>query len=81
MRYRKKPIAIEAFQFTNVVLGEEGPEWANDKRITFANGKLRINTLEGVMTAEPGDYIILGIAGEIYPCKPKIFEATYEAVE
>jgi len=43
--------------------------------------EVRIRTLEGEMTASPGDYIITGIKGEAYPCKPDIFEATYEPVE
>jgi hypothetical protein len=46
-----------------------------------AFGTLGIPTLEGVMTAQPGDWIIRGVAGEIYPCKPDIFEQTYEAVD
>ena len=45
------------------------------------NGTLDIPTLEGVLVANPGDWIIKGIAGEVYPCKPDIFEATYERVE
>ena len=44
-------------------------------------GVILINTLEGVMKAMPGDYIIKGVQGEVYPCKPDIFEATYEKVE
>lgn len=44
-------------------------------------GTLGIPTLEGVMTASPGDYIIRGVQGEFYPCKPDIFEQTYEAVD
>jgi hypothetical protein len=47
---------------------------------TPAMGQLDIPTLEGVMTASPGDWIIRGVQGEFYPCKPDIFEATYEAV-
>lgn len=42
--------------------------------------RVKIETLEGTMTAEPGDWIITGVKGEIYPCKPDIFEATYELV-
>lgn len=60
MKYRKKPIIIEAYQ-TDV--------------------ELDIETLEGVMHANIGDYIITGINGEKYPCKPNIFEKTYEPVE
>ena len=44
------------------------------------NGLVQIATLEGVMTANPNDWIIQGVKGEIYPCKPDIFQATYEAV-
>lgn len=43
--------------------------------------ELKIETLEGVMTANPGDWIITGVNGEQYPCKPGIFEKTYEPVE
>ena len=47
---------------------------------TPSSGELYIPTLEGIMTAKPGDWIIRGVKGEFYPCKPDIFEATYEAV-
>jgi len=60
MKFRKKPIVIEAYQ-TDV--------------------PVEIHTLEGTMLARPGDWIITGIKGELYPCKPDIFEATYEPVE
>lgn len=82
MKFRKKPVVIDAFHFgyDNFV-----PEWF---RIAEGNGRLReyagevkINTPEGVMTASFGDWIIKGVAGEIYPCKAAIFDATYEAVE
>ena len=49
-------------------------------RIVVERPYLRIVTLEGTMTADPKDWIICGVKGEIYPCKPDIFEATYEAV-
>jgi len=81
MKYRKKPIIIEAFQE-----GKECPIWftkAVDKGIVYyneASGKLTICTLEGDMTVDKGDYIIQGVEGEIYPCKPGIFEKTYEEV-
>ena len=48
---------------------------------TVPTGELHIPTLEGVLTAKPGDWIIRGVKGEFYPCKPDIFAATYEAVE
>ena len=87
-RFRKKPVVIEAFQ-----LGVKWPEWWHEKHITNevtthnADGRHRggpdyalIHTLEGVMRAEKGDWIIRGVRGEIYPCKPDIFALTYEAV-
>lgn len=87
MRYRKKPVEIDAFKLGHDYM----PDWFLDKRsaneITTHNddGRPRggpdyalIKTLEGTMRAENGDYIIRGIKGEVYPCKPDIFEATYE---
>ncbi|MDT2663020.1 hypothetical protein P7E02_24375 [Enterococcus hulanensis] len=66
----------------------ERPEWLKkalyeDKTIEFFDvpEKLTIHTLEGSIYADIGDYIIRGVQGELYPCKPDIFEATYEAVE
>jgi hypothetical protein len=78
-RYRKKPVVIDAVQWTgrngNVVgtfLEDGGARWG-------AHGDgIAIFTLEGEMLASPGDYIIRGVQGEFYPCKPDIFEATYE---
>lgn len=61
MKYRKKPVIIEAIQFED-------------------NPYLKIETLEGIMKASVGDYIIKGVNGEFYPCKPDIFEKTYERV-
>ncbi|WP_017728508.1 hypothetical protein [Halalkalibacterium ligniniphilum] len=85
-KYRKKPVVIEAVQFTGK--NEEEIERFVDKpldklkvmgeRETVA---LFIETLEGEMTANVGDYIIKGINGEFYPCKPDIFEKTYEVVK
>ena len=82
MKYRKKPVVIEAF-----MLGIEYiPDWFMDK-VTANEIILRghdgadINTLEGVMHANLGDFIIKGVNGEIYPCKPDIFMKTYERVE
>lgn len=60
-------------------LAEEVP--ASGVSIDPATGFLLIATLEGVMQAKPGDYIIQGVEGEFYPCKPDIFEKTYEVVE
>lgn len=60
MKFRKKPVVIDAVKATELMY---------------------IDTLEGRMTAYPGDWIITGVKGERYPCKPDIFDATYEAVE
>ena len=82
MKYRKKPVVIEAFRWTGGLDQTEYPEWIVEAvkkgKITFADGKMLIETLEGTMTASPGDYTILGMKGEIYPCKPDIFDETYE---
>lgn len=80
MIYRKKPVEVDAFQFGK----DEYPLWfifrINKKTIILKNECAYIKTLEGTMTANKGDYIIKGVKGEIYPCKPDIFEATYEKV-
>lgn len=80
-KYRKKPITIEAIQFTKESL-EDVRNWLG-KDCIESNSKtmeLLINTLEGTMKASENDYIIKGIKGEFYPCKPDIFEQTYDAV-
>lgn len=77
--YRKKPVVIEAVRFD---AGCEPYELAKDVmagKVRYPeDGTMLINTLEGVMCAQPGDWIIRGVKGELYPCKPDIFEATYE---
>jgi hypothetical protein len=78
-KYRKKPVVIEAVEWTgsNVFDMEE---FASTKvEYTFDNC-LIVATLEGAMKANVGDYIIKGVQGEFYPCKPDIFEQTYEKV-
>lgn len=85
-KYRKKPVVIEAIQYTGDNF-KEIEELINDsptnREILFrpASERLVIRTLEGDMEANKGDFIIKGIQGEFYPCKPDIFEATYEKVE
>ena len=91
MKYRKKPIEIEAFQLNE--RGLVGEDWfweavSNNEIITHDFGKYHpspawceIKTHEGIMVARAGDYIIKGVKGEIYPCKADIFEQTYEVVE
>lgn len=79
MKYRKKPVVIEAIQLR--------PDTVNEC-LEFCEGKIKghpltgvvIETLEGDMLADNGDYIIKGVQGELYPCKPDIFEQTYEKV-
>lgn len=78
-QYRKKPVVIEAIKFDGTLTSLEAfniPEVSQD----FGSRTAQIYTLEGVMTAEPGDWIIKGVKGEFYPCKPDIFAATYEDV-
>ncbi|MFA6242685.1 MAG: hypothetical protein WC655_17230 [Candidatus Hydrogenedentales bacterium] len=86
-RFRKKPVVIEAVHYAgNGNMNPRGgaPDWLWDalsKGIAyFTNGgdPLRIKTLEGEHTVSPDDWIIQGVKGELYPCKPDIFEATYE---
>lgn len=87
-KYRKRPVVIEAFKWTGGHDQTEDPKWiieALEKDEAAIVGTrdmtgflMRIRTLEGIIFAQPGDYIIRGIQGEIYPCKPDIFEATYE---
>ena len=89
MKYRKKPVVIEAFQYDGDLKDRQGnyyvPDWAvqalNENTLYFENSELHIKILEGVHHASVGDYIIQGIKGELYPCKPDIFEATYEPVK
>jgi hypothetical protein len=91
MKYRKRPVEIEAIKWTGENEITDHPKWfrwaVNAQNITFGDFDPETNltsafiaTLEGKMEAKPGDFIIQGIKGEIYPCKPDIFEATYEKV-
>lgn len=99
MKFRKKPVVIEAFQMTKERRGDnsEWPNWLNQawnkdfsevgamgcEDYPNSNGKDRliIHTLEGNHLVNWNDFIIQGIHGELYPCKPDIFEATYEQIE
>lgn len=89
-KYRKKPIVIEAVEVARVIDADNRsvPVWAlaalHDGTIRVhyshhADPCLLIKTLEGEMCAELGDMLICGVKGELYPCKPDIFAATYEA--
>ena len=92
-KFRKKPVVIEAFQMTKKRRSDnsEWPIWLHKawnsdggRRLTISDDgsdRLIIETLEGNHLVSWDDYIIQGIKGELYPCKPDIFEATYEKVE
>ena len=91
MKARRKPVEVECFKF----YVDPIPDWfmdkmsegqvitrnCNYKRYTIDEAYCEINTLEGVMIGKGGDYIIKGVNGEIYPCKPDIFHKTYELLE
>lgn len=96
MKYRKKPVVIEAFQYDGDMINSSGkpyvPNWAikalNNNDMFYKEEYpcsepcgLFIKTLEGDMHVSVGDYIIKGINEELYPCNPDIFESTYELVE
>lgn len=84
-KYRKRPVEIEAIQFTRQNI-EEIVKFINNKVEISIEKRIdgiatcKIETLEGIMTAREGDYIIKGVNGEFYPCKSYIFEKTYEKV-
>jgi hypothetical protein len=89
-RYRKRPVVIEAIQFeqgNEVRSGRAIAEWCGGRLATGVKPsdhmdvsyRILIPTLEGTMHASPGDWIIRGVKGEFYPCKPDIFADTYEA--
>lgn len=85
--YRKKPVVIEAKKHSNVSTAKEIAEWIRSYEgecsVITENGRLvsfKIKTLEGDMKVITGDYVIRGVAGEFYPCKPGIFRQTYERI-
>ena len=96
MKFRKKPVVIEAFQMTKEtrVDNRDWPEWLNkawnddlgEPGSVFptvagtGDGTVSIGTLEGEMLVNFDDWIIQGVEGELYPCKPEIFAATYDKV-
>ena len=93
-QYRKKPVIVEAVQLDNINvpsvvrwIGEDKAKMNLESDEAWKLGKapptfsVTIQTLEGDMKAMPGDFIIKGVHGEFYPCKPDIFEKTYEAVK
>jgi hypothetical protein len=91
MRFRKKPVVIEAVKWTGENLREvidftglhhsaNKWTWEEYAEVVRKDG-LKIFTMEGSLMASIGDWIIKGVKGEFYPCKPDIFEATYESAE
>lgn len=82
MYYRKKPVVIEAIQWTGENI-KEISDFMGVSHISYElpSNKLSIITLEGTMIAKKGDFIIKGVEGEVYPCKPDIFAKTYEKID
>ncbi len=85
MKYRKRPVVIEAVQWLNrKIVCPPGPLWFAEAEergvISLAGTSLAIRTLEGEMTAGVGDWVIRGVKGELYPCRDDIFRMTYEPV-
>lgn len=95
MKFQKKPVVINAIQWTGdniedvLMFTGKHPKWdtwfknMDDyiHHVRLEHNTFKVFTLEGVMTANQGDWIIRGVKGEHYPCKPDIFEATYELIE
>lgn len=86
-KYRKKPVEIEAIEFMDTperieeIFNFMENETMRVDYSVYGRPAVLIETLEGTMRADVGDYIIKGINGEFYPCKPDIFKKTYEEVE
>lgn len=88
-KYRKLPVVIEAVQWLGNKLNETAPDWLRDALnstgapddtpgcVMRMGNEIHIGTLEGVMIAKPNDWIIRGVKGELYPCKPDIFASIY----
>lgn len=90
MKFRKKPIVIEAIQYIGTPeSNREIIDWTRDSATPAymdyydpaAGNVLYINTLEGTFMIRPGDWVVKGVKGEFYPCKPEQFEMTYERIE
>jgi hypothetical protein len=90
-QFRKRPVVIEAMQWDGTDDTWAALDWCGARPVDVTKGRdddgnkitetvQAIGTLEGDMVVTPGDWIIRGVQGEFYPCKPEIFEATYEAV-
>ena len=90
MRFRKKPVVIDAFQLTEDVYRDPAkwPKWTSEnfadplpRQPHMHEGVVYVRTMEGNMRADVNDWIIKGVKGELYPCKPDIFQQTYDPVE
>ena len=83
-RYRKKPVIIRAVQFLDTPESRRAIEFLSHgtvkRKLIFQKGELAIETLEGTVIANVGDWVIRGVYGGLYPCKPDIFKLTYEPV-
>lgn len=89
MKYRKKPVVIEAWKIADLLAAAKNDWKALPKQVAdaydrgqvlFLNGRLDVQTLEGWIGGYSDDMLICGVKGELYPCKPDIFEATYDVV-
>lgn len=92
-KYRKKPVVIEAYQYEGDFVSSgnwTAPDWVNEaynngilvyKEVGDTPPELYVKTIEGDMKCNYKDYIIKGVKGELYPCKPDIFEETYEVIK
>ena len=85
MRAQKKPVIIEYWKVTSLKIDDKVPSWIfnamADCVMNEARDGCNTNTLEGKMHAKVGDYIIKGVQGEVYPCKPDIFKETYDLID
>jgi len=82
MNFRKKPMVIQAMQWDGTNVAELREFFGDFPHWSFKEAEyVQIKTLEGTMTADPGDWIIKGVKGEFYPCKPNIFAALYDPAD
>ena len=84
LKFRKRPVEVEAMEYDGSAASQRAiVAWTNGVAVQMGGvpHNLVIRTLEGNHLASPGDWIIRGVAGEFYPCKPDIFARTYEAVD
>ncbi|MEX2430784.1 MAG: hypothetical protein WD645_02560 [Dehalococcoidia bacterium] len=82
MRYRKKPVVVEAMRYHHDDASLSALfEFIPESFVQVSQNSIQVKTLEGWMDASPGDYIIKGLKGEYYPCKPDAFDETYDLAE